>query len=90
MPNAPDGRRVTTHVPASDPPHRDVGRAWLFLVASLLIVALASVTLLRPACRIDVAGTAESGFGIRHEKRGTQWYHCEPWIARRLTKRVDR
>ena len=54
------------------------------LIAGLLVAALTSL-LARPVCRPDFAGESEYGFGVRHEQRGTVWYHCEPWIRRVMT-----
>jgi hypothetical protein len=68
---------------AYEPGHDGVRRGWILIVAGLVLTAIAAL-LLRPTCRPDVAGARESGFGVRHERRGTQWYHCEPWIRRAL------
>ncbi len=74
---------TTQSFPAYESPHGDVRPAWRLIVVGLLLVAVASVSL-RRVCRPDVPGTSEPRFGVRHEQRGTQWYHCEPWIRRVL------
>ena len=84
MPNAPGGPRHTTQpYPAYEPPRSDVTRPWRILVLGLWFVALAAV-LLRPVCRPEVPGAKEWARGVRHERRGKAWYHCEPWIRRAL------
>jgi hypothetical protein len=70
---------------AYEPPHDGVRRRWRMVIAGLLLTALTCLTL-RPVCQPDVAGAGEYGFWIRHEQRGTTWYHCEPWIRRALAK----
>lgn len=65
----------------NDPPHHGVRRPWLLLVAGLLVTTLGAIVL-RPVCFIDVTGTREPAFGVRHVKRDGTWYHCEPWIRR--------
>ena len=55
----------------------------MLIVAGLVFTAIAAL-LLRPTCRPDSAGDRESGFGVRHERRGSQWYYCEPWIRRAI------
>ena len=75
---------TTKSIRAYEPPHSDIGPGWLLLVAGLVVVALTSLSV-RPVCRPDGTGVDESGFGVRHEKRGAIWYHCEPWIRRKLT-----
>mgnify|MGYP003578678023 CR=1 FL=1 len=68
-----------TH-PAYEPPHDGVRRRWQLVVAALVVVALLALTV-RPVCVPDGEGRVdEAGFGVRHERRGTTWYHCEPWI----------
>ena len=79
----PGTRHTTKQVPAYEPPTNAIARHWLVLVAGLLLTALLGVAL-RPVCLIDVAGADESAFGVRHQRRGTTWYHCEPWIRRVL------
>ena len=64
---------------AYEPEKHGVGRGWLLVVVGLCFVTVASFTL-RPVCRPDMAGDPETGFGIRHEQRGTKWFHCEPWL----------
>ena len=79
------GVRVhTTQVhPAHDRPHSDISRPWQLLIAGLLLVGLAAVSV-RPVCLPDMPGANERALGVRHERRGTTWYHCEPWISRVL------
>ncbi len=69
---------------AVDSPHDGVRSPWLLLVAGLLVAALGAITL-RPVCLLDVPGTREPAFGVRHVKRDGTWYHCEPWIRRALS-----
>ncbi|HUQ80421.1 MAG TPA: hypothetical protein VM076_04765 [Gemmatimonadaceae bacterium] len=73
-----------SHV-AFGPPHEDIRRRWALVVIGFLVVAVAAVAI-RPVCRRDVAGTNESGFGVRHHQRGNEWVHCEPWIRRVLSQ----
>ena len=35
-------------------------------------------------CAQEVPGANEWMLGVRHEKIGKVWYHCEPWIRRVL------
>ena len=35
-------------------------------------------------CAQEVPGANEWMRGVRHEKRGKVWYHCEPWIRQVL------
>jgi hypothetical protein len=74
---------TTQSHPAYEPQSKTVGRGWMLLTAGLLLTALAALCL-RPVCLLDLPGANESGFGVRHEQRGTVWYHCEPWIRRAL------
>ena len=74
---------TTQSQPAYEPPNEGVARRWLLVIAGLLLTAGACLTV-RPVCLPDVAGVVESGFGVRHEKHGAAWYHCEPWIRRAL------
>ena len=76
-------RHTTQSFPAYEPEKLGVGRGWMLVVAGLLLIGGASLAL-QPMCQLDAAGANESGFGVRHERRGTHWYHCEPWIRRRL------
>ena len=76
-------RTITSVHAAYEPPTERVRRRWQLVVAGLVMVALAAV-LTRPDCRPDVPGADEAGFGVRHEKRGDTWVHCEPWIRRRV------
>jgi len=66
-------------------PPADISLPWRLLVAGLLLTALVSLSTVR-VCRQEVAGANEWMLGVRHEKVGTVWYHCEPWI-RRLASR---
>ena len=70
---------------AYEPRSEDIQRGWLLVVAGLVVLALAAIAV-RPVCRPDQAGATESGFGVRHQQRGTAWYHCEPWVRRLLTR----
>ena len=73
-------RHHTTQAhPAYEPEKHGVSRGWLLVVVGLCFVAVAAFTL-RPVCRPDMPGDAETGVGIRHEQRGTTWFHCEPWL----------
>ena len=81
----PDSRHTTQSFAAYDPPSTGVRQRWLLVVAGLLLTALVAISL-RPVCLIDVPGADESAFGVRHERRGTTWYHCEPWIRRVLVQ----
>lgn len=76
---------TTRSHPAYEPRSDGIRRGWLLVVAGLVLTALSAI-LLHPVCRPDAAGDRESGFGVRHEQRGTTWYHCEPWIRRALEK----
>jgi len=71
------------HAAYEPPPHSGVTRPWRLLVLGLWLVALAAISL-RPVCRPEVPGANERARGVRHEKRGKSWYHCEPWIQRAL------
>lgn len=70
---------TTQAVPTYDPPHADVSRPWQLLVVALLTVAVLAVAV-RPVCLPEVSGRNERAAGVRHERRGASWYHCEPWI----------
>jgi hypothetical protein len=76
-------RTITSVHAAYEPPTERVRRRWQLVVAGLLLVALVAI-LMRPDCRIDAPGVNESRLGVRHEKRGDTWVHCEPWIRRRV------
>jgi hypothetical protein len=81
---APAIRHHTTQShPAYEAPHSGVTRPWQLLVAALLTVAVTAVAA-HPVCLPEVAGANERAVGVRHEKRGKVWYHCEPWIRRAL------
>jgi hypothetical protein len=71
-------RHTTQPFPAYEPPN-NAGRYWLLIAAGLGLTAIAALSV-RPVCHPDAAGANETGFGVRHEQRGRQWYHCEPWI----------
>ena len=86
MPNTAGVRSHTTQAHAAyEPTHSDVSRPWLLLVAALLLVAVASLSV-RPVCLPEVPGANESGFGVRHERHGSSWYHCAPWIRRAFAR----
>jgi hypothetical protein len=74
---------TTQSQPAYEPPYEGIRVQWRLLIAALLLTAIAAVSL-RQVCHPDVAGANESGMGVRHERHGTIWYHCEPWIHRAL------
>ena len=74
-------RPMPAYVPTSAPLHR----RWILLAAALVVTGLTSLSF-RPVCERDVPGANETSFGVRHERRGTSWYHCEPWIRRVLTR----
>ena len=78
--------RPTGSYHAIEPPHHGLRRPWLLLVAGLLVATLGAIVV-RPVCLIDVPGTPEPTFGVRHVKRGGTWFHCEPWIRRALRDR---
>jgi len=80
MPGSPTHHTTRPHL-AYEPPHDGVRRWWMLLVVGLVLTALAALVV-RPICRPDVAGARENGPGVRHERRGALWYHCEPWIRR--------
>ncbi len=78
-------RSHTTQVhPAYESPHSNVSRPWQLLIAGLLLVAILSISV-RSVCLSEVPGANERGLGVRHERRGATWYHCEPWIRRVLS-----
>jgi hypothetical protein len=78
-------RTITQPLPAYEPPHADVTRPWQFLVAALLAVAVTAFAA-RPVCLPEATGANERAVGVRHERRATVWYHCEPWIRRVLVR----
>jgi hypothetical protein len=81
-PGAPTLRHHTTRsVPAYDPPHADISRPWQRLVAGLLLAAVLAGAV-HPVCLPEARGRNERAAGVRHERRGAVWYHCEPWIRR--------
>ena len=75
-------RPMPAYVPRSDQP---VHRRWILLAAALVMTGLTSLSF-RPVCEPDAPGANETGAGVRHERRGTAWYHCEPWIRRVLMR----
>jgi len=89
MPSTPDvpqlQHTVARPMPAYVAEPEPVRRRWIVLAAALALTGLTSLSF-RPVCERDVPGANETSFGIRHERRGTQWYHCEPWIRRVLTR----
>ena len=78
-------RPITRSQPAYKPTDDRVRRPWIALVAALLIAAVIAVAS-RPTCRPDEAGANESALGVRHQKRGAVWFHCEPWIRRVVSR----
>ena len=50
-----------------------------------LVTALVSLSTVR-VCTQEVSGANERMLGVRHEKVGNVWYHCEPWIRRALRR----
>ena len=78
-------RAHTTQAPtAYEPTHSDVSRPWQLLVVGLLLVAIVAISV-RSVCLPEVPGANERGLGVRHQRRGTTWDHCEPWIRRVLS-----
>ena len=90
MPSTPDvpqlqhtiARPMPAYVP---PPSESVHRRWILLAAALVVTGLTSLSF-RQVCQPDTPGVNETGIGVRHERRGTAWFHCEPWIRRVLTR----
>lgn len=76
-------RHTTQSFPAYEPEKDGLGRGWLLVVAGLVAVALVALAV-RPVCAPDETAATHAGFGVRHEQRGTVWYHCEPWVRRAL------
>jgi len=74
---------TTQSHPAFEARSQGIGRGWLLITAGLMLTAVVSLSL-RSVCVSEVAGANETGFGVRHEQRGTGWVHCEPWIRRVL------
>jgi hypothetical protein len=62
-----------------EPEHAGIRGGWRLVIAGLFLLAPAAAVL-RPVCRPDAVGADEWGFGVRHQKRGAGWLHCEPWI----------
>lgn len=86
MPNAAS---VRTHTPqvvsAYREPPAGISLSWRLLVAGLLLTGLFSLSTVR-VCVQEVPGANEWMLGVRHERRGRVWYHCEPWIRHVLSK----
>ena len=78
-------RHTTRAHPAYEPRPTGVRRSWLLVTAGLVLTAVLCLAL-RPVCEPDKAGVDEARFGVRHQQRGTQWYHCEPWLWRAVTR----
>ena len=72
---------TTQALPAYEAEHGGIRGGWRVVIAALFLVAPA-VVVLRPVCRPDRVGADEWAFGVRHQKRGASWLHCEPWIRR--------
>jgi len=85
VPNATSTRPQTTQSFPAYEPHADISLAWRLVVAGLLLTGLVSLSSVR-VCSQEVPGANESGLGVRHERRGKVWYHCEPWIRRALRR----
>jgi len=72
---------VRTHTPQVVSPYRELPQTispwWRLLVAGLLLTGLVSLAFVR-VCAPEAAGANEWMSGVRHEKRGNVWYHCEP------------
>ena len=83
----PNAASVRTHTPQVVSAYRElparVSLPWRLLVAGLLLTGLVSLSSVR-VCAQDVPGANEWMLGVRHEKIGKLWYHCEPWIRRAL------
>lgn len=77
-------RHTTQAFPAYEPPPDP--RLWRFVAGGLIAMALLA-PLVRSVCAQETTtSTEEPGVGVRHEQRGTTWYHCEPWIQRALRR----
>ena len=86
MANTTGVRSHTTQAhPAYEASHSDVSRPWQLLIVGLLLAAVVSISL-RSVCLPEVPGADERGLGVRHQRRGAAWDHCEPWIRRVLSK----
>ena len=83
--NAPPVRHNSTQLYRAyePPPHTDVTRPWQLLIVGRLLVAIVSIAV-RSVCLPEVAGMNERGLGVRHQRRGAGWDHCQPWISRVL------
>lgn len=83
----PNAASVRTHTPQVVSAYRElpetISPSWRLLVAGLLLTGLVSLSFVR-VCAQEVPGANEWMRGVRHEKRGKVWYHCEPWIRRVL------
>lgn len=75
-------RPMPAYIPRPDQP---MHRRWILLAAALVVTGLTSLSF-RSVCEPDAPGANETGAGVRHERRGTAWYHCEPWIRRVLMR----
>lgn len=69
--------------PAYEPSHSNVTRPWQLLIVGLLLVAIVAVSV-RSVCLPEVPGMNERALGVRHQRRGAGWDHCEPWTRRVL------
>lgn len=72
---------TTQSFPAYRPETPGLTRSWLLVVAGLVAIALVALAV-RPVCVPDEVASAHAGIGVRHEQRGTTWFHCEPWARR--------
>ena len=85
MTSASGVRSHTTQAhPAYEPANNNITRPWQLLIAGLLLVGVLSISV-RSVCLPEVPGANERGLGVRHERRGAAWYHCQPWIRRVLS-----
>lgn len=84
-----DGASVRTHTPQVVSAYRErpagISLPWRLLVAGLLLTALVSLSTVR-VCTQEAPGENEWMLGVRHEKVGKVWYHCEPWFRRVIGK----
>ncbi len=72
---------TTQSFPAYQPEKHALSRGWLLVVAGLVAIGLVALAV-GPVCVPDDTASAHAGFGVRHEQRGTTWFHCEPWVRR--------
>ena len=79
---------VRSHTTQAHAPYEaannNISRPWQLLIAGLLLVGVLSISV-RSVCLPEVPGANERGLGVRHERRGAAWYHCQPWIRRVLS-----